>query len=236
MNSHFFLASGNEQHHPKKSVARTTVNACSQEINDNKKSAVGDSDLRTYALKSAQEGDYREAIALFSQLIHRHPEHAIDYNNRGLVYFQFGERQKALTDYNTAIELNPNLASAYNNRANYYAACGEMEAAINDYDNALDLNPSYTRAWINRAITLRDLGQYDEAVDNLEVALLFEQFEGHILAERGRTHHLSGDWNYAQADYRRALALLPLSHKHNDGAGFRLRLQVENWLGELLCS
>ena len=233
MNSHSFLASSNE-HHPHKSVTRTTINACSQDINDSKK-FVGDTDLRSFALQSAQQGDYREAIALFTQLIHRHPENAIDYNNRGLVYFQFGERQKALCDYNTAIELNPNLASAYNNRANYYAACGDLEAAIRDYDNALDLNPSYTRAWINRGITLRDLGQYDEAIDNLEVALLFEQYEGHILAERGRTHHLSGDWNYAQADYRRALALLPLSAKHSDGAGWRLRLQVENWLGELLC-
>lgn len=233
MNSHSFLASSNE-HHSRKSVTHTTINPCSQEINHSKK-FVGDTDLRSFALQSAHQGDYREAIALFTQLIHRHPENAIDYNNRGLVYFQFGERQKALCDYNTAIELNPNLANAYNNRANYYAACGDLEAAIRDYDNALDLNPTYTRAWINRGITLRDLGQYDEAIDNLEVALLFEQYEGHVLAERGRTHHLSGDWNYAQADYRRALALLPLSPKHSDGAGWRLRLQVENWLGELLC-
>lgn len=238
MNSHTFLASGDEQHYSKKFLAKSTstFNAQYQDANNSDSCAAGDSYLRSCALKLARQGDYHEAIALLSQLIERHPGNAANYNNRGLIYFQYGDWEKALTDYNIAIALNPKLESAYNNRANYYAACGELEAAVNDYDEALDLNPTYTRAWINRGITLRDLGQYEEALDNFEIALLFEQYEGHIIAERGRTYHVWGDWNCAVADYRRALALLPMSANSHDGTGLKLRSQVENWLGELLCS
>ncbi|MFM6754456.1 MAG: tetratricopeptide repeat protein [Dolichospermum sp.] len=191
--------------------------------------------LRSCALKLSQQGDYTKAIALLSHLIDYHPDNAIDYNNRGLIYFQSGDGYKALCDYNKALDLNSKLASAYNNRANYYAASGQLIAALADYEQALDLNPRYVRAWINLSITLRDLGEYAEAIENLETALLFGQLKGHIWAERGRTYHLWGDWNCAIADYRRALAELS-SLKNQEGLGYSLRLQLENWLNEMLFS
>lgn len=144
------------------------------------------------------------------------------------------KRKKLFVITIQALELNPKLVSAYNNRANYYAATGKLEAALEDYDRALDLNPGHVRAWINRGITFRDLGQYEEAIEDFEAALLFGDLEGHIIAERGRTYHLWGDWNCAIADYRRALTYLPSYGSKKGEPSFRLRLQVENWLDELL--
>ncbi|MBD2136179.1 tetratricopeptide repeat protein [Anabaena sp. FACHB-1237] len=189
--------------------------------------------LRSYALQLAKEGNYATAIALLSHLIAHHPDNAIDYNNRGLIYFQSGDNSKALSDYNKALDLNCKLVSAYNNRANYYAACGQLNDALADYEQALDLNPRYVRAWINKGITFRDLEKYSDAIESLEVALLFGQLEGNIWAERGRTYHLWGDWNCAIADYRRALEKLPLSTNRNS-SGYRLRFNVDIWLNELL--
>lgn len=234
MKSHLFLAFGDEQNHSSPLVTNITNYLQHLGTCRSLESPVEPGNLRSFALKSAQQGDYRQAIALLNELILRHPENAVDYNNRGLIYFQKGEIQKALADYNTALRLNPNLASAYNNRANYYAAIGELEAALADYDEAIDLNPRHVRARINRGITLRDLGRYEEAIEEFEDALLFRQLEANILAERGRTNHLWGEWNCAVADYNRALAKISeLGNKYDDSA-CRLRLQVENWLGELL--
>ncbi|MEC4818433.1 MAG: tetratricopeptide repeat protein [Scytonema sp. PMC 1069.18] len=235
MNTHTFLASGDEKNHRNPFALSNTDTLRKQGAHGSHESALGDSYLRSCALTKAREGNYTEAIELLSQLINRHPHNAIDYNNRGLIYFQSGETHKAFCDYNTALELNPNLASAYNNRANYHAARGDLTAALADYDQAIDLNPSHARAWINRGITLRDLGEYEEAIEDFEVALLFRQLEGHILAERGRTYHLWGDWNCAIADYRRALTKLPYNGSGQELPGLRLRLQVKNWLNELLC-
>ncbi|MBO3457182.1 tetratricopeptide repeat protein [Aetokthonos hydrillicola Thurmond2011] len=235
MKSYSFFASCYQKSPSTKLVSKKTTQSETHGLNIGEQSVLGDSCLRSYALKAASQGDYSKAIAILNQLINRHPHNAIDYNNRGLIYFQCGELQKAFCDYNTALKLDPRLASAYNNRGNYYAACGKLDSALADYDQALDLNPSYVRAWINRGITLRDLGQYEEAIDNFDIALLFGQLEGHILAERGRTYHLWGDWNFAIADYRRALTQLPLPNPKKEDPSCRLRLRVENWLNDLLC-
>lgn len=191
--------------------------------------------LRSVGREQAAQGNYSDAIALLSHLIDRHPDNAIDYNNRGLIYFQSGQLLSALADYDKAIELNPQLASAYNNRANFYAASGHLTAALFDYDRALDLNPSYARGWINRGITLRDLGRYEEAIANFDIAAVLGQLQGNIYAERGRTYHLWGDWNLAIADYQRALTYLDRQEIFScDPASHRLRLQVESWLTQLL--
>lgn len=193
--------------------------------------------LRQQSLSEARQGNYLDAIAGFTVLIDRNPNNATDYNNRGLVHFQWGHRDAAIEDYNEAIRLNPRLASAYNNRANYYAAQGLLTEAIADYDRAVDLNPTNIRAWLNQGITFRDLGLYCQAIENFEHALQIKELmsvnlddnsllEAHIYAARGRTHHLAGDWNCAISDYRRAIARIP----EFESAGKRLEAQVSNWM------
>ena len=186
--------------------------------------------LRALVSKKASQGNYLGAIAVLNKLIQRLPQSAIDYNNRGLMYFRNGQFSEAIADYNRAIEINPRLDSAYNNRANCYAAQGDLAAALTDYEMALDFNPGNLRAWINQGITFRQLGLYDLALENFDLALVLgRRFEGRIYAERGQTYHLRGDWNCAIADYHRALVYL------SDQAGVQFyKQQVETWLNDLL--
>jgi tetratricopeptide (TPR) repeat protein len=201
--------------------------------------------LRRQALDFAQQGDYDSAIVLFDALIEHTPTNASHYNNRGLIHFQNGDIEAALDDYDCALQLNPNLAKVYNNRANCYIALGELEAAITDYETAIDLNPTNLHALINQGITYRELGQYELALENFDFALHLcklldgadlakPDLEGHLYAERGRTRHLTGDWNCAIADYRRALTKLPLVDAPLAHASDRLRQQVASWLNSLL--
>jgi tetratricopeptide (TPR) repeat protein len=194
--------------------------------------------LRRRSLEEAKQGNYLFAVEGLSLLIDRNPRNAADYNNRGLVQFQWGQQDAALEDYNRAIELNPKLASAYNNRANYYAAQDQLAEAIADYDIAIDLDPTNIRAWINQGITFRDLEMYSQAIENFEHALQISDLlarnsgdsralEAHVYAARGRTHHLAGDWNYAVADYYRTLDRL------GEASSTRLHRQVTIWMQEL---
>ena len=215
-------------------AVKFTAHDHSYEDSNSQLYAYEDKDLRSCALKSAKKGNYRFAIAALNLLIQRHPDNAIDYNNRGLIYFQSGVMHISARDLIKALRLNPGLASAYNNRANYYAVVGDLEAALADYEKALDLNPTHVRAWINRGITLRDLGEYNEAIDNFETALFFGELQSHILAEKARTFHLWGEWNCAIADYYRALEKLATPDGETDKQTLTLRLQIENWLNELL--
>lgn len=186
--------------------------------------------LRKSVTEQVRKGNYAEAVTILTELIELEPDNANNYNNRGLIYFKNGQYAQALADYNRALSLNPRLDSAYNNRANYYASQGDLAAAITDYELALDFNPGNLRASINQAIAFRQLGLYDLAIENLDIALILgRRLKGRIYLERGRTHHLHGDWNYAIADYKRALESLP-NHSTNQ----RHRQQVEDWLNELL--
>ena len=67
-----------------------------------------------------------------------------------------------------------------------------------------------------------------------ETTLLFDQLESHILAERGRTYHLWGDWNCAIADYHRAVIAIDADDMKTQHSTSSLRLQVETWLDELI--
>jgi tetratricopeptide (TPR) repeat protein len=201
--------------------------------------------LRRQALAYAQRGDYNTAIDLFDVLIDHTPTNASYYNNRGLIHFQNGDIEAALDDYDCALQLNPSLAKVYNNRANCYIALGDLESAIADYDTAIDLNPTNLHALINQGITYRELGLYELAIENFEFALHLcnllnsadlskPNLEGHLYAERGRTRHLTGDWNCAIADYRRALTKLPIVDPPLAYPSDRLRQQVESWLDSLI--
>jgi tetratricopeptide (TPR) repeat protein len=187
-------------------------------------------ELRAAVKEKAAVGDYAAAIALLTQLIELDPDSAKDYNNRGLMYFRNGQFPEAIADLDRALEINPKLDSAYNNRANYYAAVGDLAAAIADYDLALDVNPANIRAWINQGITFREMGLYDLALEDFDIALIIgRKLQGRILAERGRTYHLRGDWNCANTDYHRALT--QLSEEPNSRSYLK---KVNNWLSELL--
>ena len=165
--------------------------------------------LKNCVKAKANQGDYVVAIALLDQLIALRPNHAVNYNNRGLMYFRNNQIIEALCDLSLALEINPHLDSAYNNRANCHAAQGDLPEAIADYDLALDLNPGNIRAWINQGIAFRELELYELGLENFDIALLIgDALEDRIYAERGRTYHLRGDWNCAISDYQTALNIL----------------------------
>lgn len=202
--------------------------------------------LRQEAMDCAKCGQFEQAIALFTQLIRSNPNSASHFNNRGLLLFQNGQLALALLDYQRALMLNPRLGKIYNNRANCYATLGRLLDAIADYETAIDLDPTDIRARLNLGITLRQLEDYERAIETFDVALQCSQFlnttdtlrvsaalEGHLYAERGRTSHRQGDWNYAVMDYYRALERLPLSSSIFD-TSHRLRTQVRHWLNNLL--
>jgi tetratricopeptide (TPR) repeat protein len=183
--------------------------------------------LRLSVKEQLTQQNYLAAIALLDRLIACYPNSAIDYNNRGLMYFYAGQLSEALQDYDRAIALDKKLAPAYNNRANFYATQKNFLAALNDYEVAIDLNPTNVRVLFNQGITFRELELYDLAIENFEIALLLGQtLQGRLYAERGYTCHLRGDWNFAIGDYHRALKHL------SDRDPYRQK--VENWLNDLL--
>jgi tetratricopeptide (TPR) repeat protein len=71
------------------------------------------------------QGEFPQAIALYTQAIALDADFAEAYNNRGLAYEAMGEYARALDDYEKALTLSPHDAQAYENRGTL-----RMETAI----------------------------------------------------------------------------------------------------------
>lgn len=187
--------------------------------------------LKKKALWSAKQGQYEMSIVLFDRLIAFEPNAAEHYVNRGLVRACQQQWSQALADYDRAIELDPSLDKAYSNRANVYAKHQEWASAISDYDEAIDLNPLNLRARINQAITFREMDNTEEALICLDIALFFYPNSAAAHAERGRTHHVVGNWNCAIAEYRTALKLATTTADKPQDA--KLVGRVKQWMATL---
>ena len=184
--------------------------------------------LRTQVRATVSQGDHQLAIALLDRLIAICPNNAVDYNNRGLMYYRNHQLLEAIADLTRALEIDPKLDRAYNNRANCYAARGDLAEAIAEYDTALDLNPANLRAWINQGIAFRELQMYDLALENFDITLIIgDSLQARIYAERGRTYYLQGDWNCAVADYQTALDIL------STGSNSTNLQKVQTWLAQM---
>ena len=127
-------------------------------------------------------GDYRGAIADYTEVIRLQPDAAEAYNNRGNAKNKLGQYFAAITDYDTAIRLKPDAADAYNNRGMAKADLGQHFAAIADFDTAIRLKPDYALAYYNRGSARVDLGRISEAKQDFQKALkLAEQVNDEIL-------------------------------------------------------
>jgi tetratricopeptide (TPR) repeat protein len=85
------------------------------------------------------KGNYRGAIAIFTELILTNPDYADAYFNRGIARAKLGDYQGAIADHTQAIALNGQLAEAYKARGKIYWQLGDRDLAIKDLETALAL-------------------------------------------------------------------------------------------------
>lgn len=191
--------------------------------------------LRRKASQAVRQGRYTAALALLNQIVRQQPDSALDYNNRGFIQFQLGHIPAALQDLTTALRLDPSLDSAYNNRGNCYAQQRRFSYALWNYHQALAHNPHNHRARLNLGITLRDMGLPALALENFEYLIAQDHLRLHAQAERGRTHHVMGHWNWAMADYRKTWTQVMEQLAQQPTAPLQpLRANLERWMDEFV--
>jgi len=167
------------------------------------------------------QGDYRHAVADFSEAIRINPELAAVnrcrlLRNRALAYRIYGEFDKALADYDQVVRLHPDFARAYYDRALTYRAKRDYDRAIADHleairlspdDAAEDYRPGCAAAYRERGDAHYRRGDYGLAVADYDEAIRIRPQWGIIYNQRGRTYAASGEYGKAVEDYGRAIQL-----------------------------
>src|SRR5262245_16371472 len=97
-----------------------------------------------------RNGDYKAAIADFSERIRLDPRDPYAYSRRGNAYLRSGEYGHAIIDFGEAIKRMPKKSRGYVERGRAYLAKGEHDHAIADLGHAIRVDPSDHHAYNNR--------------------------------------------------------------------------------------
>jgi len=135
-------------------------------------------DFFTQGLEKYKAGNYKGAIADFTQSIRLSPNVAEVYIARGNAYFDQGDKQAALKDYNQGLRINPKYAAAYVERGNARDDLGDSKGAMEDYNQAIGLNADLAEAYDNRAVTNIRMKNKEAAIADLQKAAQLYQQQG----------------------------------------------------------
>ena len=110
---------------------------------------------------------------------------------------------------NTSLRLNDRVATLIN-RGIIYVALEEFDKAIKDYDRAYKISPDIAEIHVNRGNMLFMNRIFEQAIAEYTRAIELEFSKQHIAYfNRGLTYEKLGEFDNAEADYRRALELYP---------------------------
>jgi Flp pilus assembly protein TadD len=118
-----------------------------------------------------RNGNYRSALALWSDTVAKRPDNARAQNNLGIFLEENGEPGKAVDAYATALRLKPDFALAENNLGNALVATDRTTEAIPHYQRSLQLKPDFALAENNLGRALVKAGRVEEALAHYQAAL-----------------------------------------------------------------
>jgi tetratricopeptide (TPR) repeat protein len=108
-------------------------------------------------------GKYKEASALYTEVISVDPGNMNAYLRRGFCRSALQQYDEAVKDYSHVIEKHPKHPFAYLSRGSAYNKKEEFKTAIIDFDRVLNMEPKNQEAYNNRGWAKNGLGLYKEA-------------------------------------------------------------------------
>ena len=149
------------------------------------------------------------ALKDYNHVIHIKKNAPNAYLNRGILYMEKGEYEYAITEFDKAISYQPFLAYAYANKAVAQMLMGQEYQAYKNWYKAARIEPE-------NAFFMNGLGSACKRTKHYNLAILYftkaikldDQFvESYI--NRGKTHHVLGNFKDAITDFNRAAELAP---------------------------
>lgn len=152
-------------------------------------------------------GVWRDNLSLWNDVLSKHPDSAIAYNNRGNARADLGDRLGAARDYEQAIRLQPDFVLALYNQAYLAGEEGDFARAAEGFSRVLELAPEMLPARVNRADAYVRLGRPEDAIRDYDRVLAVEPGWAPAYAGRARAWADLGEQARAVEDARRARAL-----------------------------
>ena len=164
-------------------------------------------------------GHYDAAIHNYTNIIRLYPfyvDHpkawAVFFANRALAQFRQQNYKEVIQDCSKAIENDSDCISAYfyRGRARLESSQDEYEKAISDFNTLSrreDLTDSQRASvFFNRGLVKLYLKQHEGALEDFNQAIAYKPDSVKALYHRGKVFWMLGEYNHAEADYKKVLA------------------------------
>ena len=135
-----------------------------------------------------KNGDPREALVAYDDVIDRHPENVFAKTGRAETLRSLGAHDQALQAYDDVISQHPENVVAKSGRAETLRSLGEYDQALQAYDDVISQHPENVFAKTGRAETLRSLGAHDQALQAYDDVII--QHPENVVAKTGRAETL----------------------------------------------
>ena len=114
--------------------------------------------------KAFKAGDYREAVAQYSNALTLDPDSKQSRFNRALAYYRLGNLKAALSDFTRVTELDPQHNKAQNYCGLIYLKQENYRKALEYFEKAISINPNPIYL-LNAALTSFKMGEMERARD-----------------------------------------------------------------------
>ena len=119
-----------------------------------------------------KNGEYKKAIAAYTEYLTLEPTHIKSLYNRGRAYEELGEYEKALADFRKVLKEDPVNANAYLSvTSDYYHRQNDYENTIFYAEKTLKLNENNPAAHTLKGKAYQKLGKLNEAMAAYNAAI-----------------------------------------------------------------
>ena len=162
------------------------------------------------------QGRYEEARQTLQRAVGVDAKHSFAWANLGRAHQGLHDYEAGLLAIQRAVELEPQSFRHRLSLGNYHRAFQEREAAIAAYRQAIELKPNSNYAWNNLGSVFLQMGSYAEAIDAFGEAIQIVD-NGSARSNLGTAYFYQGNYEAAEEQYRRAIAIDPqeLAHYEN---------------------
>jgi len=154
-------------------------------------------------------GDYRTALALWTDTARKAPRSPVAHNNLGMALALEGRLDDALGHFRQAVALDPRRPVSYYNVGFTLAHQGQPREAIGYLRECLRLRPADADAHFTLAVALAATGERAEAVRHFEESLALRPQDAQVQRELANALAAEGDLEGAGRHFEESLRLDP---------------------------
>lgn len=157
----------------------------------------------------AQNGEYGEAIRLYTKILDSNHYDPDIYLNRGKVYMAQKDYAKAASDYAAAARLNPTYLDAVYNCALAYYYAGQYDSSIREYSRAIALNAGSPVLYEGRGLSFYSKKDIGRAIADFTKTIELNPKYALVYSNRGLAWSEIKRFDLAIADFTRAIEIRP---------------------------